>query len=88
MIGSGLLGEIRSVLVNFGFKPKEPVSPRLFDPNLGGGTLMDIGIYNVFMALTVLGKPDAIEASITPASTGVDEQCAVLGQTAQRIYRL
>ena len=39
---------------------------------------MDIGIYNVFIAMSVLGKPDHIEASMTPASTGVDEQCAIL----------
>jgi predicted dehydrogenase len=78
MIGQGLLGEIKSVLVNFGFKPTPPVPARLFDPALGGGTLMDIGIYNVFMAMSILGKPDQIEASITPASTGVDEQCAIL----------
>jgi predicted dehydrogenase len=78
MIGQGLLGEIRSVLINFGFKPVPPIPARLFDPALGGGTLMDIGIYNVFMAMSVLGKPDTIEASMTPASTGVDEQCAIL----------
>lgn len=39
---------------------------------------MDIGIYNVFMAMSVLGEPDHIEAKMTPASTGVDEQCAIL----------
>jgi predicted dehydrogenase len=78
MIGQGLLGEIKSVLVNFGFKPTVPVPARLFDPSLGGGTLMDIGIYNVFIAMSVLGKPDHIDAVITPASTGVDEQCAIL----------
>jgi predicted dehydrogenase len=78
MIQQGLLGEIRSVLVNFGFKPAPPVPARLFDPALGGGTVMDIGIYNVFMAMSVLGKPDHIEATMTPASTGVDEQCAIL----------
>lgn len=78
MIGQGLLGDIRSVLINFGFKATPPVPARLFDPFLGGGTLMDIGIYNVFMAMSVLGKPDVIEASMTPASTGVDEQCAIL----------
>lgn len=78
MIGQGLLGEVRSVLINFGFKPAPPVPARLFDPALGGGTLMDIGIYNVFMAMSVLGKPDVIEASMTPAATGVDEQCAIL----------
>ncbi|MCO5947890.1 Gfo/Idh/MocA family protein [Mucilaginibacter flavidus] len=78
MIGQGLLGDIRSVLINFGFKPAPPVPARLFDPALGGGTLMDIGIYNVFMAMSVLGKPDVIEASMTPSATGVDEQCAIL----------
>jgi predicted dehydrogenase len=78
MIGQGLLGEIRSVLINFGFKPQEPVPKRLFDPALGGGTLLDIGIYNVFMAMSVLGKPDAIDAVISPAPSGVDEQCAIL----------
>ncbi|MDP9078776.1 MAG: Gfo/Idh/MocA family oxidoreductase [Bacteroidota bacterium] len=78
MIGQGLLGEVRSVLINFGFKPAPPIPARIFDPALGGGTLMDIGIYNVFMAMSVLGKPDTIEASMTPASTGVDEQCAIL----------
>jgi predicted dehydrogenase len=78
MIGQGLLGEIKAVLVSFGFKPIVPVPARLFDPALGGGTVMDIGIYNVFIAMSVLGKPDYIDAVITPASTGVDEQCAIL----------
>jgi len=73
-----LLGDIRIMLVNFGFIPQAPVPPRLFDPALGGGTMLDIGIYNVFITLNVLGKPDYIDAVMTPASTGVDEQCAVL----------
>lgn len=77
MIGQGMLGEITSVLVNFGFIPQEPVNPRLFEPALGGGTLLDIGIYNVFMALNTLGKPEHIDAVMTPAPTGVDEMCAV-----------
>ena len=72
------LGDIKSVLVNFGFKTSDQSPRRLFDPLLGGGTLLDIGIYNVFMAISVLGKPDTIEATMTPSSTGVDEQLAVL----------
>lgn len=72
------LGDIKSVLVNFGFKTTDQSPKRLFDPLLGGGTLLDIGIYNVFMAMAVLGKPDAIEATMTPSPTGVDEQIAVL----------
>lgn len=75
---SGKVGTVKSVLANFGFRPLQPVSPRLYDPALGGGALMDIGLYTVFLAMSVLGRPDTIEASMTPALTGVDEQCAVL----------
>ena len=78
MIGDGKLGEIQSMLVNFGFIPIPPVPARLYDNALGGGSLLDIGIYNVFMTLSVLGRPDIVEASMTATSTGVDEQCAVL----------
>jgi len=78
LIASGELGDIQNVLINFGFKPLPPVPPRLFDPALGGGSLLDIGIYNVFYALAILGRPDTIEASMTPSPEGVDEQCAML----------
>lgn len=78
LIRSGELGDIMNVLISFGFIPQPPVPPRLFDPALGGGSLLDIGIYNVFFALSFLGRPDEIEASMTPAPTGVDEQCAML----------
>lgn len=87
MIAEGKLGEIKGLLANFGFKPMPPVSPRLFDPSLGGGSLLDIGIYPVFFAQSILGKPDTIIATMDPASTGVDEQCSMIfqyktGQTA------
>jgi len=72
------LGDIKSMLVNFGFKTSDKSPQRLFDPLLGGGTLLDIGIYNVFITMSVLGKPDTIEATMTPSPTGVDEQIAVL----------
>ena len=78
MIEEGKLGKINNVLINFGFIPQAPVAPRIFDPALGGGTLLDIGVYNVFFALAALGKPHSIEACMTPAATGVDEQCAIL----------
>ena len=78
LIAAGELGEIRSMLVSFGFIPLPPVPPRLYDPALGGGSLLDIGIYNVFIVLSVMGRPDIIEASMTPSPEGVDEQCAIL----------
>ncbi|HET9747330.1 MAG TPA: Gfo/Idh/MocA family oxidoreductase [Chitinophagaceae bacterium] len=77
LIQQKIPGDIRSVFVNFGFKTSANPPQRLFDPSLGGGTLLDIGIYNVFMTTSVLGKPDHIEATMTESSTGVDEQLAV-----------
>jgi predicted dehydrogenase len=87
MLAEGKLGEIKGMLANFGFKPMPPVSPRLFDPSLGGGSLLDIGIYPIFFAQSLLGKPDNIIATMDPATTGVDEQCSMIfhyknGQTA------
>ncbi len=78
MIEEGKLGELKGVLANFGFKPPEPVSPRLFEPSLGGGSLLDIGIYPVFLSQSILGVPDSISAKMDPASTGVDEQCSMV----------
>jgi predicted dehydrogenase len=78
MIAEGKLGELKGVLANFGFKPPEPVSPRLYQPELGGGSLLDIGIYPVFLAQSILGVPDSITAKMDPASTGVDEQCSMV----------
>jgi len=77
LIAQGKIGKIRSVLINFGFKPYDPVPQRLLDPALGGGSLLDIGIYNVFVALALLGRPQVIEASATLTSGKIDQQCAM-----------
>jgi predicted dehydrogenase len=77
LLESGKIGNIKYVHAEFGFIPTPPIAPRMYDPVLGGGSLLDIGIYPVFFALDVLGKPDAIEATMTKASTGVDEQCSI-----------
>ena len=80
MISEGMIGEVKGVLANFGFKPVDPVPDRLFNPTLGGGALLDIGIYPVFFAQSLLGKPDKILASMDLAKTGVDEQSAIIFQ--------
>lgn len=77
LIADGKVGAIKYFYGEFGFKPVAPVAPRLYDPALGGGALLDIGVYPVFMALDLLGKPDLIDAAMTPALTGIDEQCVI-----------
>lgn len=77
LIRQGKIGTVRNVLVNFGFTINAQAPSRLLDPAMGGGTLLDIGIYNVFMAISILGKPDRIQAAITATGKGIDEQCAI-----------
>lgn len=77
MIRSGRIGEVKFIQSDFGFKAPEPKAQRLFDPLLGGGSLLDIGIYPIFLAQSILGKPTQVHAFITPYESGVDEQCAM-----------
>lgn len=80
MIADGMIGEVKGVLANFGFKPVSPVPDRLFNPALGGGALLDIGIYPTFLAQSLLGKPDKIMASMNTSESGVDEQSSMIFQ--------
>jgi predicted dehydrogenase len=77
IIASGKIGEIKMIQADFGFKAQEPRAQRLYDPLLGGGSLLDIGIYPVFIAQSILGKPTHVHAFITPYESGVDEQCVM-----------
>ncbi len=77
MIAQGKVGAIQYINAEFGFKPTPPVSQRIYDPALGGGSLLDVGVYPVFLALDLLGKPDQINTSMVAADSGVDDQCAI-----------
>jgi predicted dehydrogenase len=77
ILAHGKVGNIKYFNAEFGFKPTPPFAPRIYDPALGGGSLLDIGVYPIFLALDVLGKPDRIDAVMTPAATGVDDQCSI-----------
>jgi predicted dehydrogenase len=77
-IERGLLGEIVTVMADHGQWFAEDPEFRLFAPELGGGALLDLGIYPVSFASMILGTPDRIVALIDPAFTGVDAQTSML----------
>jgi predicted dehydrogenase len=78
LLEEGALGEIVTVFADHGqWFPSDP-GFRLFAPELGGGALLDLGIYPVSFASMVLGRPDRVEVLVTPAFTGVDGQTSVL----------
>jgi predicted dehydrogenase len=72
LIEHGAIGEIRTLQADFGFLAKFDKEGRAFNPKLGGGAFLDIGIYPAFLSLLLLGFPSHIKASSVFASTGVD----------------
>ena len=74
IVDSGVLGAITSLKADFGFEANEKTHRRLFTKDLGGGSLLDIGIYPIFAALDLLGLPKEIEANAIFGDTGVDTE--------------
>ncbi len=78
ILARGELGEIVGVEADHGqWFDTDPTS-RLFAPELGGGALLDLGVYPVSFASMVLGAPSRVSALVTAASTGVDAQTSML----------
>jgi len=78
LLALGRIGEVRSVRADFGFPAAPHPSNRLFDPALGGGTILDLGVYVVTLATIVLGPPDGVSAKIERSGAGVDIQAGIV----------
>jgi len=78
LIGEGALGDIVTVTADHGQWFAHDPEFRLFAPELGGGALLDLGVYPVSFASMVLGTPDRIVTLVDPAFTGVDGQTSML----------
>jgi predicted dehydrogenase len=78
-LAQGLIGRVRMVTADFGFRADWNPKHRLFNPELGGGALLDIGVYCVSMSSMVFGQPPAkITGMAHMGQTGVDEQSAMV----------
>lgn len=72
LIAQGKIGTPTFIAADFGFEAAYNPESRLFNPALGGGSLLDIGLYPAFLALLLFGKPDYLQAMKHAAPTGVD----------------
>ena len=79
MVDAGELGEIVTVLSDHGlrFDPEHP-EHRLYDPELGGGALLDLGVYSAGFVTGFLGDQLEIKALGTPTATGVDASLSAI----------
>jgi predicted dehydrogenase len=78
LLERGELGEVGLVLADFSVGPVRGESGRLLDPALGGGALLDLGVYVVSFASFALGTPERVAVSGSLGPTGVDVQAGLV----------
>jgi predicted dehydrogenase len=78
LLREGTVGPIQSIRADFGFQTDPATHPRLFDPSLGGGALLDVGVYPISLASMVLGSPVRVSSEARMGATGVDEHDAMV----------
>jgi predicted dehydrogenase len=78
-IQAGKIGHLHTLHADFGFNAPFNPQGRLFNPELGGGALLDVGIYPISLASWLFGQqPDFIASQAVLGSTGVDERAGVV----------
>lgn len=78
MIDEGAIGDVRMIAGSFGTAEGRRPDNILFNPSLGGGALLDRGVYPISLAFHLLGKPDKISSEAIIGETGVDEDVAAI----------
>ena len=78
IIASGVLGQILTIHADHGQRLADQDIPRLIEPSLAGGALLDLGIYPVSLAHMILGNPTKITASGVLTDKGVDAQTSII----------
>ena len=78
LIADGAIGEVRSVQADLGVAREYDPADRLFDLALGGGALLDLGVYVVSFAQMLLGTPERVVAAGSLFPSGADAEASLL----------
>src|SRR5216683_608486 len=80
LVAGGAIGRVTAVQADFAIAPGYDPAHRLWNPDLAGGALLDLGVYPIAFGSMLLGEPDLVRALTTPAPTGVDANTAVIAR--------
>jgi len=78
LLSSGAIGDVKTMTADFGLQMAFNEKSRLFDPALGGGALLDLGVYPISLAYYLLGRPSTVISRASIGRSGVDEQSFVV----------
>ena len=78
LIEKGEIGDVKSINADFGFHVNWNPDDRVLDKKLGGGAMLDVGIYPIFLTYLMLGKPKSIVVETAFNELGVDETSSII----------
>jgi predicted dehydrogenase len=78
LVGEGAIGDVSAVYADFATAPPFDPEHRLWAADLAGGALLDLGCYVLSVTWPLLGPPDTVQATASPAPTGVDANTGIL----------
>ncbi|MGW0120679.1 Gfo/Idh/MocA family protein [Streptomyces sp. NPDC003327] len=78
LVRDGAVGEVRTIQADFGLAGPFAADHRLRDPAVGGGALLDLGVYPVSFAHLLLGEPSVVQAHARISPEGVDLNTGML----------
>ena len=77
LVAAGEIGDVLTVQADFGAHRDFDPQSRLFDLALGGGSVLDLGVYPISFAQHFLGRPDRVTATGTTYPNGADASAAI-----------
>lgn len=78
LLNQKIIGELFAIRADFGFKGDLNFENRVYNKELGGGALLDIGIYPIYLSLLTMGSAHDIKAMARMTSSDVDSYCSML----------
>lgn len=88
LLGDGALGEVSTLSAELGFAAPVVATSRLYAPELAGGAILDLGVYNVWFAHLMMGEPETVLARGMITGTGVDSQSTVIASRGPTLATL
>jgi predicted dehydrogenase len=80
LVAGGAIGTVTAIQADFAGAPAYEPTHRLWNPDLAGGALLDLGVYPIALGSMLLGTPDAVRALTATAPTGVDANTAIVAR--------
>ncbi len=88
LVEKGVLGEVNYINADFTFFRNDPPESRMLNMDYAGGSLLELGVYPLFLAYMILGKPTEVKAVAHFHETGADLQVGILLKSASGVSTL